>query len=124
MFSQVHWLPNFRRAHFKQQQHERADMISMTRMDKEKSVQKAAKAVEALHRKMEKKKERVERLRGELAANWTEMNQILANNPDSGIQNSQPFIGLRGGGGFLKTHMCIPRKLTVSSKYCTKNLRE
>jgi predicted nucleotide-binding protein (sugar kinase/HSP70/actin superfamily) len=100
MFSQVHWLPNSRRAHFKQQQHERADMISMTRMEKEKSVQKAAKAVEALHRKMEKKTERVERLRGELAANWTEMNQILANNPDSGSQNSQPFIGLRGWGNF------------------------
>jgi hypothetical protein len=38
------------RAHFKQQQHERADMISMTKVEKEKSVTKAAKAVEALHR--------------------------------------------------------------------------
>jgi hypothetical protein len=42
-------IPPFR-AHFKQQQHERADMISMTKVEKEKSVTKAAKAVEALHR--------------------------------------------------------------------------
>lgn len=71
------------RAHFKQQQHERADLVSMTQAEKERSVLKAAKAVEALHRKMEKKAERRDQVAVELAAIDELMGQVPANSGEA-----------------------------------------
>ena len=62
----------------------------MTKLEKEKSVLKAAKAVEALQRKIEKKGERRERLKAELERNREQLDQIMANNPDSGKPGQLP----------------------------------
>jgi len=45
---------------------------------------KAAKAVEALQRKIEKKSERREKLLAELGINREQIDQITANNPHAG----------------------------------------